>query len=110
MEKAFEKLEEMRKQSRLGGGADRIKKQHESGKLTARERIEFFLDPGTFQEIGPFVTHDCTDFGMEEKRFLEMESSREWGESMAGSFSSLPKTSPFLVVRSRQLLLKKFVG
>jgi propionyl-CoA carboxylase beta chain len=70
MEQSFLKLDEMRKQSRLGGGADRIQKQHESGKLTARERIEFFLDPGSFQEMGPFVTHDCTDFGMSEKTIL----------------------------------------
>jgi propionyl-CoA carboxylase beta chain len=53
----------------LGGGEDRIKRQHAEGKLTARERIEQFLDPGTFVETDRFKTHRCSDFGMEEKRF-----------------------------------------
>lgn len=60
----------MRKEARLGGGEERIQKQHEANKLTARERIEFFLDPGSFEELGPFVTHDCADFGMHEKKIL----------------------------------------
>jgi len=67
---AFEKLEELRKESRIGGGADRIQKQHAAGKKTARERIDFLLDPGSFVESGAFVTHDCTDFGMAEKQVL----------------------------------------
>jgi propionyl-CoA carboxylase beta chain len=53
-----------------GGGAERIKKQHEGGKLTARERLDLLLDPGSFVEIGRFVTHRCTDFGMEEQKVL----------------------------------------
>lgn len=51
-----------------GGGPDRIKKQHESGKLTARERIDKLLDKGTFVELDRFKTHRCTDFGMAEKK------------------------------------------
>ncbi len=47
------------------GGQDRIQKQHEGGKLTARERLELFFDPGTFRELGMFVRHRCTHFGME---------------------------------------------
>jgi propionyl-CoA carboxylase beta chain len=70
MSDAFEKLEGLRKESRLGGGADRVEKQHQAGKKTARERIELLLDPGTFLESGPFVTHDCVDFGMESKKIL----------------------------------------
>jgi len=66
----FEKLEELRKESRVGGGRERIEKQHAAGKKTARERIDFLLDPGSFVESGAFVTHDCTDFGMAEKQFL----------------------------------------
>ncbi|HXH19534.1 MAG TPA: acyl-CoA carboxylase subunit beta [Chitinophagales bacterium] len=50
-----------------GGGEDKIKKQHEKGKLTARERIQLLLDEGTFEEIGMFVTHRCRDFGMENQ-------------------------------------------
>ena len=70
MSDAFEKLDFLRKESRLGGGADRLEKQHQAGKKTARERIELLLDPGTFMESGPFVTHDCVDFGMDQKKIL----------------------------------------
>ncbi|CAN5361358.1 acyl-CoA carboxylase subunit beta [soil metagenome] len=64
------RLDEMNARALLGGGADRIKKQHEGGKLTARERVDVFLDPGSFVEIGRFVTHRCTDFGMEQQKVL----------------------------------------
>jgi propionyl-CoA carboxylase beta chain len=66
-----EKLEELqrRKAKALeGGGPDKIKKLHEQGRLTARERIEILLDPGTFQELGVFVAHRCSDFGMTKKK------------------------------------------
>ena len=63
-------LAEKRKKMLVGGGEDRIKKQHESGKLTARERIEKLLDEGSFVEIGGFVESRATEFGMSEKRFL----------------------------------------
>ncbi len=56
------------KLAELGGGKDRIKKQHEAGKLTARERIDIFLDQGTFVELDKLVTHKCTDFGMEKSK------------------------------------------
>ena len=62
-------LEEKRKKALEGGGEERIKKQHEKGKLTARERIEKLLDEGTFVEIGTFAESRATDFGMEKKRF-----------------------------------------
>jgi propionyl-CoA carboxylase beta chain len=51
-----------------GGGQERIDKRHNKGLLTARERIDLLLDPGTFREIDRFVTHRCTDFGMEAKK------------------------------------------
>ncbi len=54
----------------MGGGAERIAKQHSVGKLTARERVELLLDPGTFVELDALVTHRCTDFGMEKQKFL----------------------------------------
>ena len=68
-----EKLEELKKleeQAELGGGLDRIEKQHAQGKLTARERIKLLLDEGSFVEFDKFVTHRCTDFGMEKKKIL----------------------------------------
>jgi propionyl-CoA carboxylase beta chain len=52
----------------LGGGQAALDKQHERGKWTARERIDAFLDPGTFREMDRFVTHDCADFGMDQKK------------------------------------------
>src|SRR5581483_3314095 len=66
-----EKLEELDRRSRealLGGGEERIVRQHAEGKLTARERIEQLLDPGSFVEVDRFKTHRCSDFGMEERK------------------------------------------
>ena len=62
-------LEEKLIQSRLGGGQERIDKQHAKGKLTARERIHFLLDEGSFEEMGALVTHRTKDFGMEKQVF-----------------------------------------
>jgi len=56
-------------QAQLGGGQSRIDKQHSKGKLTARERIHFLMDEGSFEEIGMLVTHRSTDFGMENQHF-----------------------------------------
>jgi propionyl-CoA carboxylase beta chain len=64
------RLDAMNEKALQGGGAARIQKQHEGGKLTARERIDLLLDPGSFVEIGRFVQHRCTDFGMENQKFL----------------------------------------
>ena len=61
---SLEQLTEMREKSRLGGGERRITQQHERGKLTARERIDLLLDPGTFEEMDPFITHRSTEFGL----------------------------------------------
>src|SRR6266850_1288256 len=54
--------------ARKGGGDDRVAKQHAEGKLTARERIEALLDPGSFEELDALVVHRCNDFGMAEQR------------------------------------------
>ncbi len=59
-------LVRLRDQARLGGGQDKIDKQHAQGKMTARERIEMLLDPGSFEEFDMFKTHRCRDFGMDE--------------------------------------------
>ncbi|MGZ5282098.1 MAG: acyl-CoA carboxylase subunit beta, partial [Bacteroidia bacterium] len=66
----IEKLEQMRAEALIGGGEDRIAKHHKQGKLTARERIHFLVDEGTFQEIGAFVQHRSKDFGMEKQQIL----------------------------------------
>src|SRR5690606_18983057 len=65
----FDKINELydRKEAiQLGGGDARIEKQHEKGKMTARERIEMLLDDGSFVEINPFITHRTVDFGMDK--------------------------------------------
>jgi propionyl-CoA carboxylase beta chain len=64
MQDIVRKLAEMRAAAELGGGQQRIAAQHAKGKLTARERIELLLDPGSFEEWDMFVEHRCTDFGM----------------------------------------------
>jgi propionyl-CoA carboxylase beta chain len=64
------RLDAMRAKSAEGGGTDAIAKQHEKGKLTARERVELFLDEGSFVESGAYVTHRCADFGMADKKVL----------------------------------------
>ncbi len=64
------RLDELNSKALEGGGAARIQKQHEAGKLSARERVDLLLDPGSFIEIGRFVTHRCTDFGMEDQKVL----------------------------------------
>jgi propionyl-CoA carboxylase beta chain len=60
-------LSELERQAELGGGEERLRRQHEGGKLTARERIDFLFDPGTFEEIDKLVTHRCRDFGMADQ-------------------------------------------
>jgi len=68
MQDKLQTLQDKLAQAALGGGEKRIEKQHAKGKLTARERIHFFLDPGSFEEMGALVTHRCNDFGMEKEK------------------------------------------
>src|SRR4030043_341384 len=74
-------LEKRRQETVLGGGQERIDKQHKDGKLTARERIDLLLDEGTFVELDRFVTHRCTDFGMENKKF--------WGDGVVTGYGKI---------------------
>src|SRR5438132_7739602 len=64
----LEELHHLKEAALLGGGTKRIEAQHKKGKLTARERLDLLLDPGTFNELDMFVTHRSTDFGLEEQR------------------------------------------
>ena len=72
-------LEERRQVARQGGGEKRIEAQHARGKLTARERIDLLLDPGSFEEIDMFVEHDCHEFGMEERKIPGDGVVTGWG-------------------------------
>ena len=103
---AFARLEDMERRALEGGGATRIAKQHEQGKLTARERIDLLCDPGSFVELDKFVTHRCRDFGMEEQRipgdgvvtgygtvdgrqiFLFAQDFTVFGGSLSGAYAS----------------------
>ena len=70
MKKKLEILEAKKAEAQLGGGEKRIESQHAKGKLTARERIHFLLDEGSFEEIGMLVTHRSTNFGLDKQKFL----------------------------------------
>jgi propionyl-CoA carboxylase beta chain len=61
------RLADLERRAEIGGGEDRLRRQRESGRLTARERITLLFDPGTFEEIDKFVTHRCLDFGMADQ-------------------------------------------
>ncbi|MBP8974266.1 MAG: acyl-CoA carboxylase subunit beta [Anaerolineae bacterium] len=77
----IEQLNQMRLQSAAGGGPDRVEKQHKSGKLTARERLDLLLDPGSFREMDAFVVHRERNFGMDgpDKQFLADSVVTGWG-------------------------------
>ncbi|MEE9606570.1 MAG: acyl-CoA carboxylase subunit beta [Myxococcota bacterium] len=105
IEEKLKKLEELNAQAVLGGGEERIERQHAAGKLTARERVELLLDPGTFIETDKFVVHRCTDFGMPDKKipgdgvvtghgridgrqvFLFAQDFTVFGGSLSGAFA-----------------------
>lgn len=65
-----EDLIDRRVQAKLGGGEKRIASQHKKGKFTARERIDLLLDEGSFEELDMFVTHRCTNFGLEKEKYM----------------------------------------
>src|SRR6184192_1485438 len=70
MMQRYDRLKEKRDLAKLGGGPEKIEAQHSRGKMTARERIDALVDPGTFVEIDRFVVHQTTDFGMADKKIL----------------------------------------
>jgi propionyl-CoA carboxylase beta chain len=105
IEAKIEKLEKLNAEAEMGGGEARIARQHQSGRLTARERIEMLLDPGSFVEMDKFVTHRCTDFGIEKTKipgdgvvtgygkingrqiFLFAQDFTVFGGSLSGAFA-----------------------
>src|SRR5260370_1466436 len=68
LEKKLAELKRRDSMAEGGGGEERRARQHKEGKMSARERIEFLLDENTFEEFDKMVTHNCTDFGMEENK------------------------------------------
>ena len=105
LQENLQELARRNEEALQGGGPDRIKKHHEQGKLTARERVELLLDPGTFVELDRFKTHRCTDFDMDKKRtpgdgvvtgygnvdgrqvFVFSQDFTVFGGSLSGAFS-----------------------
>ena len=79
MRDKLELLQQKRAQSEQGGGPDRIATQHQKGKMTARERLDVLLDPGSFVELDRFVTHRATDFGLAEQKVLGDGVVTGWG-------------------------------
>jgi propionyl-CoA carboxylase beta chain len=70
LDEKLKRLENLKRESELGGGEERLRAQHAKGKLSARERLDLLLDDGSFVELDRFVTHRSNDFGLEEKRIL----------------------------------------
>lgn len=70
MKESFEILSKKKKEARLGGGLDKIEAQHKKGKLSARERIDFLLDPGSFEEIAELATHRSKNFGLDKQVYF----------------------------------------
>ncbi len=75
----IEHLRQIKAQSRLGGGQDRIEAQHKKGRMTARERVEMLLDHGSFREIDAFVTHRTHDFNLDQRKYLSDSVVTGWG-------------------------------
>ena len=73
------RLRDLKAESHLGGGAERIETQHKRGRLTARERIDLLMDKGSFREIDAFVTHRTPDFGLEKQKYLSDSVVTGWG-------------------------------
>jgi len=78
-EQRLAELRRRRQEALAGGGPERVARQHEKGCLTARERLDLLLDPGSFVEIGAFVTHRSQDFGMERRRIIGDGVVAGWG-------------------------------
>ena len=79
MKDILDRLEKRREDARLGGGKARIEAQHKRGKLTARERIELFLDKSSFEEFDMFVEHRSNEFGMEKTKIPGDGVVTGWG-------------------------------
>jgi propionyl-CoA carboxylase beta chain len=101
MDKKIEELQRRLKLAWEGGGPKRIERQHSQKKLTARERIGYLLDEGSFEEMGALVTHRTTDFGMASQKY--------YGDGVVTGYMSMPRTSRFSVAPYRKPMLKKSV-
>ena len=79
IEEKLEQLRALEAEALRGGGEERVEAQHKKGKLTAQERLDVLLDPGSFHELDMFVTHNCRDFGLEKQRYPRDGVITGWG-------------------------------
>ena len=116
-EEIYRQFEELDKRASLGGGVDKIEKQHTLGKMTARERIDMLLDKGSFNELDKFVTHRCTNFGMEKKQIAGDGMVTGYGKidgrlvfvyayDFTAHGGSLSETNAAKIVKVQELALK----
>ena len=101
-------LSEKTEQALLGGGQKRIDAQHKKGKLTARERLHFLLDEGSFEEIGMLVTHRSTEFGLEKEKYLGDGVVTGYGKVNAVWSMCSRKISPCSADHFPKHMLRKF--
>lgn len=96
--KAYATFRERDRIASLGGGVEKIEKQHESGKMTARERIEMLLDKGTFVELDKLMVHRCTNYGMDKNKIPGDGIYPATERLTVARYSFTPMTSPFAAV------------
>ena len=108
IQEKIKELMELREKASLGGGEKRIEAQHEKGKFTARERIEMLLDEGSFEEFDMFVTHRCTDFGLEKQTYLWMVLLPVMEQLMEEWFMFFRRILQFLEVHFLKRMHRKF--
>lgn len=101
-------LRELEKRAEAGGGSERIRKQTEAGKMTARERIDFLLDEGTFEELDKFVVHRSIDFGLGDQKIPGDGVVTGFGKIDGRSVFVLPRISLSSADRFQKLMLKRF--
>ena len=113
----YRKIEEMDKRASLGGGVDKIDKQHACGRMAAREGIDMLLDKGSFNELDKFVNHRCTNLGMEKKQIAGDGMVSGYGKidgrlvfvyayDFTAHGGSLSETNAAKIVKVQQLALK----
>ena len=117
-EQLYKTFEERDNAASQGGGIARIEKQHESGRMTARERIDMLLDKGTFNELDKFVVHRCTNFGMDKNKIpgdgivsgygkIDGRQVFVYAYDFTAYGGTLSATNAAKIVKVQQLALKK---
>jgi propionyl-CoA carboxylase beta chain len=107
VDKRTQILRQKQEAALLGGGKARIESQHKKGKLTARERLHFLLDEGSFEEVGMLVMHRSKDFGMEKEHYPGDGVVTGYGTINGGLFTYSLRILQFSAVHFPRRMLKK---